>query len=661
MLLLLLACTSPAPVASLAPAPSFTLPAPPTLAPGFVATPFGVRGQSGAVPASFTADGTAHLGHLAVRTTGVGRAGNTTPARFPTPTLTDCAGTPCVQLGSAPGVTEWWTEHDGAYEQGWTIQAAPPGSGELVVEVGLGGAATVSGDTSTIQVPGHESWVVSDLHAWDATGRELATRLDAAGAGLRIAVDDLGAVYPVRVDPVYATPDYTLGGTAFVVSGGGVVNGDGLVDAVMSCEGASGCAVVYMGNSTGFDTTFDWYWDGLDATDNDEIPIAFAGDVNGDGYDEVIASGDVAEHVYVYAGSSTGSSETATWTLSEHAGPGPTSYPGPIASVAAAGDVNADGYDDVVIGVATMASEPGYATVHLGSSAGLVDNGGDVVLHADNAAAGLDLFGWSVGGAGDVDGDGYDDVVVGGNGGFVTVFYGSATGPSDARRTTLESEGHAASVAGAGDVNGDGYDDVVVGRPRGDYPWDDETDASTLGQTLIFLGGPGGIATTPAWTHDGVTSDAYGYSVAGAGDVNADGYDDVITGTEQQPDIYLGSSAGLAAEPVATIYRGGYSVSGAGDVDRDGRDDVIVGGGRVYLAATFLNIVDTAPDTGGDSPDAADSDTNPPPDSDTGQPSGGCASGKGGCSAAALPRTGWWPATLALAALARRRRPTNPR
>ena len=238
MLLLLLACTSPAPVASLAPAPSFTLPAPPTLAPGFVATPFGVRGQSGAVPASFTADGTAHLGHLAVRTTGVGRAGNTTPARFPTPTLTDCAGTPCVQLGSAPGVTEWWTEHDGAYEQGWTIPTAPAGGGELVVEVGLGGAATVSGDTSTIQVPGHERWVVSDLHAWDATGRELATRLESAGTGLRLVVDDRGAVYPVQVDPVYTTPDYILGGWAFVVSGGGDVNADGFVDVALSDGGA---------------------------------------------------------------------------------------------------------------------------------------------------------------------------------------------------------------------------------------------------------------------------------------------------------------------------------------------------------------------------------------------------------------------------------------
>jgi hypothetical protein len=298
-----------------------------------------------------------------------------------------------------------------------------------------------------------------------------------------------------------------------------------------------------------------------------------------------------------------------------------------VASVAGAGDVNGDGYDDVIVGVPTT-DAPGHATVYLGSSAGVLVDETAVELRGSNA--GDDGFGRAVAGAGDVNADGYADVIVTGSP-DTEVYYGSATGVTTAG-TALQTDGTAWAVAGAGDVNGDGYADVIVGVPSGP------------GKALVFLGGPGGITPTPAWERGGldVTDyDLYGFAVAGAGDVNGDGYDDIITGSEQIPDIFLGSATGLEAEPVATLDGGGCSVSGAGDVDRDGFDDVVVGGGNVYLAATFLR-------------DDSDADSGAGPGS-------GCDSAKRGCATVPDASIGVALTMVALGVATARRRPHTQR
>src|SRR5438034_1355257 len=85
--------------------------------------------------------------------------------------------------------------------------------------------------------------------------------------------------------------------------------------------------------------------------------------------------------------------------------------------------------------------------------------------------------------------------------------------------------GFGGSVASAGDVNGDGYDDVIAGAPSYDLGAIDE------GRAFLFLGSPAGLSIAPDWTVEGHQSYAYfGSSVASAGDVNGDGYDDVIAG-----------------------------------------------------------------------------------------------------------------------------------
>ena len=279
-------------------------------------------------------------------------------------------------------------------------------------------------------------------------------------------------------------------------------------------------------------------------------------------------------------------------------------------SVASAGDVNGDGYDDVIVGAYRYdagEADEGGAFVFLGGPGG-IDATPDTVLEGNQPAA---RFGRSVAGAGDVDHDGYADVIVGAyeydagenDEGAAFVFRGgpggiASGGPANAA-TRLESNQAGSdfgiSVAGAGDVDADGYADVLVGASAYD---DGETDE---GAFFLFRGGPQGIANgNPLTAAARVEADqafaSLGDSVAGVGDVDADGYADVIAGAFRY-------DAGEMDEGVALLFRGGptgiasggpaqadariegnqatavlgESVAGAGDVDADGYADVIVG------------------------------------------------------------------------------------
>jgi hypothetical protein len=282
--------------------------------------------------------------------------------------------------------------------------------------------------------------------------------------------------------------------------------------------------------------------------------------------------------------------------------------------VATAGDVNGDGYSDVIVGAYkydVLHSDEGRAFVYHGSPAGL---GASPAWTAESNQAGA-YFGRSVGTAGDVNGDGYSDVIIGApyfdngenNEGRAYVFHGSPAGLRLDPAWTAEGQEVDAffgySVATAGDVNGDGYSDVIVGA----YLYDNgETDE---GRAFVYHGSAAGLAPSPAWTAEGDQAGAnFGISVASAGDVNGDGYSDVVIGAYQydngQTDegrafVYHGSPTGLAASPAWTAESEqsggafGYSVASAGDVNGDGYADVIVGAykyddgeineGRAYL------------------------------------------------------------------------------
>jgi hypothetical protein len=299
--------------------------------------------------------------------------------------------------------------------------------------------------------------------------------------------------------------------------------------------------------------------------------------------------------------------------------------------VGGAGDVNGDGYDDVIVGAPDYSdgeTHEGAAFLFLGSASGIDD--GDPT----SAAAGFQAnqedarLGYGVDGAGDVNGDGYDDLLLGAPGysngstseGTVLLFLGGGSGITGGDPTTASARFEANqgfafmgySVAEAGDVNADGYGDVVLGA----HFWGD--DHAHEGGAFVFHGGASGISSGDPTTADAVLDsnqdDAYlGYGVAGAGDVNDDGYDDVIAGAfrydsgegvgEGGAFVFLGGASGVTGGGPADAFARlapaqagawfGIAVAGVGDVNGDGYGDAAVGAplydaGAAEEGAAFL-------------------------------------------------------------------------
>jgi hypothetical protein len=389
----------------------------------------------------------------------------------------------------------------------------------------------------------------------------------------------------------------------WAVSTAGDVDGDGYADVIIGVpyfsyeQEEEGAARLYRGSSTGLYPAYDNHDEGNQAGAEFGRSVAMAGDVNGDGYGDVIVgaphytNGESEEgRAFVWYGSADGISETRDWWAEGNAVNAYYGY-----SVATAGDVNGDGYSDIIVGAPGKASLAGAAYAYYGAADSLEETAGwTKASNLENA-----LFGWAVASAGDVDADGYTDVIVGSpywdggeaDEGQAWVYMGSATGLETAPDWWKQPNQAGAyfgwSVGKAGDANGDGYDDVIVGSPGYDSGEDGE------GRAWVYPGSMLGLESAPLWYKDSDQAGAqFGYAVGTAGDVNGDGYGDVIVGS---PDYDTGEDG----EGVAWVYEGseggphsapdwhadsdqagaqfGASVGTAGDINCDGYSDVIVG------------------------------------------------------------------------------------
>lgn len=308
--------------------------------------------------------------------------------------------------------------------------------------------------------------------------------------------------------------------------------------------------------------------------------VANAGDVDGDGSDDLLVHS-VDQGGLEFARVHSGADASLLYTFGPVANGGSLLGATPIAGV---GDVDGDGRDDVVIGNAG-ASE---VRVHSGLDGSVLR-----VLRVPFLQP-YESFGDVVAGAGDVDADGAPDVLVGGFGlgpSAVRVFSGSSG--TLLRELAIQTPwvGFGRALAGIGDVNGDGHADVAVGAP-GDghvvvdgappfFPPFKRVDGA--GALYVFSGLDGARLFRVVGD---VELDGLGFSVAAAGDVNGDGVPDVVTGsrgTEFPGSGYARVLSGQDGAVLHTFLLGapGHStwvrIAGPGDVDGDGRADVLVG------------------------------------------------------------------------------------
>ena len=470
------------------------------------------------------------------------------------------------------GLVEWYRNSPDGLEQGFDLQTRPGGRGSLVLELAiLGAAASVKDDAVVFRSETGRRLSYGRIEARDVAGKAMMARLEAPDPQrVRLVVDDSDAEYPLAIDPLLTEGE----------------------DARIETDQAGA---------------------------NLGISVAGAGDVNGDGYDDVIVgaykfdAGEADEGAaFVYLGSPTGIANggaPASMIQSNQAGAW-------LGSVASAGDVNGDGYDDVIVGAqryADRASETdeGAAFIFLGSRHGIVAYGdpttADTRLETNQLGGNLT----AVASAGDVNGDGYDDVIVGANAydapdtneGAAFVFLGSRAGiadgnplTADARFESNQARSFFGSSVAAGDFDGDGYSDVAIGGGNYDAP-----DANE-GAVFVFLGSRAGLRDGNPATADAVfQSDQPGafFASVAAGDFAGDDADDLIIGAHTYDDgelnegvvfLFLGSHDGLASGNPATAaarlevnQQGadfGAAVASAGDVNGDGSDDVIVGAGN---------------------------------------------------------------------------------
>jgi len=308
--------------------------------------------------------------------------------------------------------------------------------------------------------------------------------------------------------------------------------------------------------------------------DNVGIHLSSA-DLNGDGYSDIIttSAGNANGRVYIYYGSSSGVNVVSELFLSG------------MLQATSAGDINNDGYDDILTAgpSLTITNDMSKTSifVYYGSASGVVNN---PVTVEDN------VFGQAISSAGDVNSDGFDDVIVGGyysehdipdrGRGSAILYYGSNIGINSNNKTSLTTDDYKNGkvVLSKGDVNGDGYSDILVGSGSGSG----DSALFIYHGSASFVNLPDSIIT--ASMYSGVFENMFTFSLSSA-DINGDGNDDIIAKNHIIHGNSSGISSGSAIDIVNTtveydVSLFGRASSGIGDINGDGYDDVIIGAPR---------------------------------------------------------------------------------
>ncbi len=486
-----------------------------------------------------------------------------------------------------------------------------------------------------------------------------------------MAVIDLATLTSAQGTKFFVNPDLgTAIGDFTDASSAGDVNGDGYEDLLFSANGAEGEGRVFLIygravmpatldlanlGSAGISIKGNNVYHGIG------ISLSGAGDVNGDGFDDFVigAKNGLSTYQNIHEKGESylifgGNTLPATLDLNTLGNRGVVFLSSTVLdrggwAVSGAGDVNGDGFNDLIVGSPSYGSSKVYFKSGAYVIYGRTDfpqsmplGSGEVSILRETEPT-VNATGFSVSSAGDVNGDGFDDMIIGAplsdgatiprtdSGASYLVFGGPAL-PAVLSLASLGTRGvkiigadvgdqMGRSVSNAGDVNGDGYADLVIGAAYGDAA---NNLKSNAGDSYVIFGraafpavidlrtlGAGGM------TLFGVDPDDFsGYRVSGAGDVNSDGFDDiligapgadglgnnrpfagesyVIFGRELLPASLNLASLGDAGIKVigAPVFPGstlntGIGESDAGDVNGDGFDDFIVGSNVILGGNNF--------------------------------------------------------------------------
>ncbi len=312
------------------------------------------------------------------------------------------------------------------------------------------------------------------------------------------------------------------------------------------------------------------------------------GDGDGDGFADVAVSAYGRSRVEVFSGASGKELFSLTGDYAKDS----NSFG---FAMDAAGDIDGDGRPDFVVGASK--------NWHNGPGAGRVGVYSAVDGSLLREVFGPNVDGWmgfSVGGTGDVDADGYDDWIagapfddtVGMNAGRAYVFSGKDASLLFTFSATAEKQHLGISVDGAGDVDADGHPDLIVGAE-----WENHAGKTFAGTARVFSGRDGSVLHL--W--GGSWNSAYGWSVSTAGDVDADGHDDVIIGAYKHEAFGKQAAgrvevrSGKTGAPLYT-FQGttkdehvGRRVSEAGDVDADGHADFMYS--AVWTGVNYVRVI----------------------------------------------------------------------
>ena len=463
-------------------------------------------------------------------------------------------------------------------------------SGASYVVFGASGVGS-SGTLELSSLDGNSGFVLNGvtrdegLFVGDRSGRSVSAAGDVNGDG----VDDL------LIGAYRADPNGSTSGASYVVFGASGVGGSGTLE-LSSLDGSNGFV---LNGVTAFDfsggsvsAAGDVNGDGVD----DLLIGAGAADSNG------TRSG--ASYV-IFGASGVGSSESLELSSLDGSSGfvlnGVTTYDNSGRSVSAAGDVNGDGIDDLLIGAYRAdpnGNNSGASYVVFGASG--VGNSGTLELSSLDGSNGFvlngvttyDNSGFSVSAAGDVNGDGVDDLLIGAhradpNGdysGASYVVFGTSGVGSSGRLELSSLDGSSGfvlngvtggdrsgvSVSAAGDLNGDGVDDLLIGAAGAD------SNGNSSGASYVVFGASGvgssgtlelsSLDGSSGFVLNGVTGgDHSGVSVSAAGDVNGDGVDDLLVGAAgADPN---GSASGASYVVFGAVVPSPIDIDGNGEVD----------------------------------------------------------------------------------------------